>query len=316
MLLNAPMQIYSMARKRSKAKSRTRAKPRTARAKEKPLEPESRSFEKGMEDFGEEVGKIGDRFGRRMERRHREWHRDWESAWNRTFGVTGPFFSSVFGLICLAVVLWIFSFINIPLGSVFLNSVYSFVLSNMPLFFAFFLFFSYTSYASKRFRRSYTSISPVMTAIGITIGFWIIMSALFLINVSFANVYLDSIATFIQYNLLGIFAFFLVIGYIVLFARAITGHLEKPELFEHSEGSIVAKEKPAAREIEGVKRLYRSGRDKILGGVCGGIAEYLGVDPVLIRLIWVIITLAWGVGILAYIIAWIIIPRNPADRWS
>lgn len=305
-----------MARKRGRAKTRTKVKSGTARTKKKSLKAEPRSFERGVEEFGEEIGKIGDRFGKRMEKRHKEWHRGLESSWNRTFGVTGPFFSSVFGLICLAVVLWIFSFINLPLGSVFLNSVYSFVLSNMPLFFAFFLFFSYTSYISKRFSRSYTSISPVTTAIGLTIGFWIIMSALFLINVSFANAYLNSIATFIQYNLLGIFAFFLVIGYVVLFARAITGQLEKPDLFGHGEESVAVKEKPAARDISGVKRLYRSGRDKILGGVCGGIAEYLGIDPVLIRLIWVIITLAWGIGILAYIIAWIIIPRNPADRWS
>ena len=64
------------------------------------------------------------------------------------------------------------------------------------------------------------------------------------------------------------------------------------------------------------KRLYRSGKNKILGGVCGGIAEYFGVDPVLIRLLWVIITLAWGSGILLYIIAWIIIPRNPKHKWK
>jgi phage shock protein C len=64
-----------------------------------------------------------------------------------------------------------------------------------------------------------------------------------------------------------------------------------------------------------VKRLYRSGRDKILGGVCGGLAEYLNVDPVLIRLLWVIFSLVYGVGVLAYILAWIVIPRNPKHKW-
>lgn len=63
------------------------------------------------------------------------------------------------------------------------------------------------------------------------------------------------------------------------------------------------------------KRLYRSGKHRILGGVCGGIGEYLNVDPVIIRLLWVIATLALGFGVLAYIIAWIIIPRNPNHRW-
>jgi phage shock protein PspC (stress-responsive transcriptional regulator) len=63
------------------------------------------------------------------------------------------------------------------------------------------------------------------------------------------------------------------------------------------------------------KRLYRSGKEKILGGVCGGIAEYFNVDPTLIRLLWVFFILAFGTGLLAYIIAWIIIPRNPNYKW-
>lgn len=69
-----------------------------------------------------------------------------------------------------------------------------------------------------------------------------------------------------------------------------------------------------SREI--MKRLYRSGKEKILGGVCGGIAEYFGIDPVIVRVLWVILCLLWGSGILAYIIAWIIIPRNPHHKWK
>jgi phage shock protein C len=64
-----------------------------------------------------------------------------------------------------------------------------------------------------------------------------------------------------------------------------------------------------------VRRLHRSGNDKIIAGVCGGIAEYFNVDPVLVRLLWVIGSLAWGAGFLAYIIAWIIMPRNPDHKW-
>jgi phage shock protein C len=59
-----------------------------------------------------------------------------------------------------------------------------------------------------------------------------------------------------------------------------------------------------------IKRLYRSDKDKIIAGVCGGIGEYLEVDPVFIRLIWVIIALCGGAGILAYLIAWLIIPKS------
>lgn len=56
------------------------------------------------------------------------------------------------------------------------------------------------------------------------------------------------------------------------------------------------------------KRLYKSSTDKKVCGVCGGIANYLDVDPTVIRLIWVIFTLAGGSGLIAYIIAAIIMP--------
>ena len=69
-------------------------------------------------------------------------------------------------------------------------------------------------------------------------------------------------------------------------------------------------------ESKKIRRIYRSGKDKILGGVCGGIAEHLNVDPVIIRLLWVIGSLAWGSGVLLYLIAWIIIPRNPKHKWE
>ncbi|MDO4516506.1 MAG: PspC domain-containing protein [Bacillota bacterium] len=59
------------------------------------------------------------------------------------------------------------------------------------------------------------------------------------------------------------------------------------------------------------KRLYKSNREKMLDGVCGGIAEYFDLDPTVIRLAWVVFCAMGGSGILAYIIAAIVIPRNP-----
>jgi len=60
-----------------------------------------------------------------------------------------------------------------------------------------------------------------------------------------------------------------------------------------------------------VKRLYRaSKKDSVIGGVCGGIAEYFEVDPTLIRLIWVLLIFAFGTGILAYLVLWAIMPRR------
>lgn len=59
---------------------------------------------------------------------------------------------------------------------------------------------------------------------------------------------------------------------------------------------------------EEIKRLYRSKKDRIIAGICGGIGNYFKIDPVIIRLIWAVLVLVWGVGILAYLLAWIIIP--------
>ncbi|MDP2946684.1 MAG: PspC domain-containing protein, partial [Nanoarchaeota archaeon] len=61
-----------------------------------------------------------------------------------------------------------------------------------------------------------------------------------------------------------------------------------------------------------IKRLYRNtGKGAVFGGVCVGIADYFEVDPVLIRLLWVLFTVvSFGGGIIAYLIAWIIIPKK------
>lgn len=59
------------------------------------------------------------------------------------------------------------------------------------------------------------------------------------------------------------------------------------------------------------KRLYRSNKDTMLCGVCAGIGEYFGIDPTLVRLAWVLFCALGGSGVLAYIIAAIIIPKDP-----
>ena len=64
------------------------------------------------------------------------------------------------------------------------------------------------------------------------------------------------------------------------------------------------------KDIKG-KKLLRSTKNKMVAGVCGGIGEYFNVDPTVIRLLWVILTLiSMGAGVIAYIIAWIIIPES------
>jgi len=65
------------------------------------------------------------------------------------------------------------------------------------------------------------------------------------------------------------------------------------------------------------KKLYRSDENKIFAGVCGGIGEHTDIDPVIIRLIWVLLSLFAGLGLLgliAYLIAVLIIPAKPEKK--
>ncbi|MCS6842016.1 MAG: PspC domain-containing protein [Roseiflexus sp.] len=63
-------------------------------------------------------------------------------------------------------------------------------------------------------------------------------------------------------------------------------------------------------------RLVRSRRDAVIAGVCGGLGEYFQIDPVIVRLIFVLVTLTSGLGFLLYPILWIIMPKAPPDAPS
>lgn len=60
------------------------------------------------------------------------------------------------------------------------------------------------------------------------------------------------------------------------------------------------------------KRLYRSTKERMVAGICGGIAEYSEIDPTVVRLLWALVTIftAFVFGIIAYIAAWVIIPEE------
>ncbi|VVB70295.1 PspC domain protein [uncultured archaeon] len=64
------------------------------------------------------------------------------------------------------------------------------------------------------------------------------------------------------------------------------------------------------------KRLFRSEKNRKIAGVCGGIAEYFDIDPILIRLLTLILVLSAGGGLIAYIIAWMVIPKEQDNQYS
>ncbi|KXS43256.1 MULTISPECIES: PspC domain-containing protein [unclassified Candidatus Frackibacter] len=58
------------------------------------------------------------------------------------------------------------------------------------------------------------------------------------------------------------------------------------------------------------QKLYRSNTDKMVAGICGGIAEYFDVDSTIIRLLWILLFIGAGSGLIAYIICWLVIPKG------
>mgnify|MGYP006287362777 CR=1 FL=1 len=80
-----------------------------------------------------------------------------------------------------------------------------------------------------------------------------------------------------------------------------------PEDFEDKDLGDVTSERVI--ETRRPKRLYRDPENRVLGGVCGGLGMYFNMDPLIIRILFVAVFLAFGVGLLVYIILWIVIPK-------
>ena len=62
--------------------------------------------------------------------------------------------------------------------------------------------------------------------------------------------------------------------------------------------------------METKKRLHLSTEDKKIAGVCGGVAEYFNIDPVVVRVIWGVAALTWGVGIILYLVCAFVFPNK------
>lgn len=73
-----------------------------------------------------------------------------------------------------------------------------------------------------------------------------------------------------------------------------------------------AQHAPATQPAPAAKKLYRSRSDRKIAGICGGLAEYFGADPTLVRVLFVLSILLPGPQVLAYLILWVIIPERPA----
>ncbi len=100
------------------------------------------------------------------------------------------------------------------------------------------------------------------------------------------------------------------IGYFAFQALKQKNEAKQDEGFDAEENETA--EAAETTRAFGTKRLAKSATDKKLAGVCGGIAEYFGVDSTIIRLVFALLVIGWGTGILAYIIAALVLPE--ADK--
>lgn len=65
------------------------------------------------------------------------------------------------------------------------------------------------------------------------------------------------------------------------------------------------------------RRLYRSRTDSVIGGVAGGVAEYLDVDPSIVRIVWAVLAIiTGGIFFILYIVMWIVVPETPPGMWA
>ena len=63
-----------------------------------------------------------------------------------------------------------------------------------------------------------------------------------------------------------------------------------------------------------MKKLYLSDTDKKIGGVCGGLAQYFDIDPIIMRILWFVAVFFYGIGIIPYLAFWLIVPRENKNK--
>ncbi len=269
-------------------------------------------LERHIHHFSQEVEELGRRLDRSIQNRERR-HESW---YDRTFGVFGPLISSVIGLLVLLLVIQ--ALITVSGQGVWPMRVANFLKNYIGVLFVLMLIGGYVSYLSRKY-RPFRWVAPLIGGIIFYIMLWLVSIILSALSVDLANQTLQTISN--QFTVLALPLTFLIVGlgYIGLFF-SLSRHDDHPlpptPPSPTPAPSAAPVQPPMPAPVAPPARLYRSGRERILGGVCGGIAEYLNIDPVIIRVVFVIgMVLSFGVLVLGYFLLWILVPRNPSHPW-
>jgi len=228
-----------------------------------------------------------------------------QTPFDRTFRGGGPLLKTFLGLIFVLLVMEIFDALSAE--SAFAGEFSDFLGDTLLLFFLVFLLAFFFGYYTRKYPRETSMVSPLITAIIVTFVLWVLSNVFRLLGETRTDDFLTAMGEMVYSVLYIIFLLIILLGYIGVIMKA--GRFGNP--VPPNVAPVTPAAAPQAPYAPG-KRMGRSNRDKIIFGVCGGMAEFLDTDPFLVRVLWVVGTiLTSGVLILAYVILAIIMPKYP-----
>lgn len=182
----------------------------------------------------------------------------------------------------------------------FVHDLGSFLVSNLYYFFLATLLFGYMIQLTPQNPRGIEMLRPLATATAVTFSLWLAFGVFDILGRVYEIDALGSLADLVRIILPIIFILLLVIGYALVLSRG----LERRAKQKVPYGPTPPRD------------LYRSGKERLLGGVGGGIAEYADTDPRVIRVFLILFTAATlGIFALMYLVLWMLLPRDPHDQW-
>ncbi len=230
-----------------------------------------------------------------------------QTPFDRTFRGGGPLLKSFLGLIFVLLVMEILDALSGE--STFAGEFSAFLGDTLLLFFLVLLLAFFFGYYTRKYPRETAMVSPLITAIIVTFVLWVVSRAFEIWGESRPDDLMSAMGEMVASVLYIVFLLIVLLGYIGVIMK--TGRFANPVPPANVPPVPPAPAAPQAPYAPG-KRMGRSNRDKIIFGVCGGMAEFLDTDPFLVRVLWVVGTLLTsGVLILAYLILAIIMPKNP-----
>jgi len=229
-----------------------------------------------------------------------------QTPFDRTFRGGGPLLKTFLGLIFVLLVMEIFDALSGE--SAFAGEFSGFLGDTLVAFFLVFLLAFFFGYYTRKYPRETSMVSPLITAIIVTFALWVVSRAFEISGETRPDDLISAMGEMVSSVLYIIFLLIVLLGYIGVIMKA--GRFGVPA--QPSSAPPVPPQAPAQAPYAPAKRMGRSSRDKIIFGVCGGMAEFLDTDPFLVRVLWVVGTiLTSGVLILAYLILAVIMPKYP-----